>query len=167
VYADLVADVEFDLCQLRLVIEESRSQLESAAFAAPTSFEMGALGAVLQSLYNGIETVLRKLVLRLDGGLPEGDAWHRDLLEQAGTATAVRCPVLSAELRSLLQEYLEFRHFFRRTYSFHYRWERMAHLVTGCEDALAAFDGEVRLFLTSLCGATPPPSTLPRSGSLP
>jgi hypothetical protein len=47
----------------------------------------------------------------LDGQLPGGDSWHRDLLDAMTTENARRSRFISPELRDRLTDFLQFRHF--------------------------------------------------------
>jgi len=68
--------------------------------------------------YSALEAALERIVRALDGDVPQGDRWHRDLLSQATVELPdVRPPVLPRELLPELLELLAFRHFFRHAYS--------------------------------------------------
>jgi len=53
-------------------------------------------------------------------------------------------------LRGRLKEYMEFRHFFRHTYVFSLRWDRMKGLVLGSEDTLRRLEAELDALLDDL-----------------
>jgi hypothetical protein len=93
--------------------------------------EISALAAMLHSFYTGIENVMKRIALRIDGGLPEGPAWHTRLLDR-------------------LRTYMAFRHMFRHTYSFELRWDHMKPLVSECQDILRQFEEQVEKFLHDL-----------------
>jgi hypothetical protein len=78
--------------------------------------------------------------------VPDGEAWHKELLVGMTTATGNRIPVLSPPLRDRLKEYIEFRHVFRHAYTFNLRWDRMKTLVLGCEETLQLVEGELDRF---------------------
>jgi predicted nucleotidyltransferase len=44
---------------------------------------------------------------------------------------------------------MEFRHVFRRAYTFDLRWDRMKTLILGCEDTLKLVEGELDRFFRS------------------
>jgi hypothetical protein len=68
--------------------------------------------------YSALEAALERIVRTLDGDVPRGDRWHRELLSQATVEVPdVRPPVLPRELLPELLELLAFRHFFRHAYS--------------------------------------------------
>ena len=116
----------------------------------PTAVEVSALATFLHSFYSGVENSLKRIAIEMDGGVPSGDAWHRQLLALMANTTAVRPPVLSQTLYETLSEYLAFRHFFRQAYSFHFDWSKMAGLVLKAERTMKAFETEVDRFYDSL-----------------
>jgi len=77
------------------------------------------LGSIVHDLYTGVERAFQKIALELDGGLPKGERWHKDLLDHmALELKGIRPPVIDASLRDKLDEYLRFRHIFRSVYGF-------------------------------------------------
>lgn len=142
--------LEVERQQLNRLIGEHRILLDSCATKEPTPIEVSALATFLHSFYSGIENSLKRIAFEIDGEVPSGDAWHRQLLTLMANATAVRPPVLSQTLYEILSEYLAFRHFFRQAYSFHFDWSKMAGLVLKAEQTLKVFEMEVDRFFDSL-----------------
>lgn len=75
-------------------------------------------GVALHAWYTGFEAILERVARELDGSVPSGDRWHRDLLYQGsaevpGVRQAVFDPADVHELTQLLA----FRHFFRHAYA--------------------------------------------------
>jgi HepT-like protein len=132
------------------LIDEHRSLLESCASREPNAIELSALATFLHSFYSGIENSLKRIAVEIDGGLPSGDAWHRQLLMSMTSGTNLRPPVLSNSLYEIVSEYLAFRHFFRQTYSFHFEWSKMSDLVLNAEQTMRQFETEIDNFLDSL-----------------
>lgn len=119
-------------------------------FNVPNAIELSALATFLHSFYSGIENSLKRIAVEIDGGVPSGDAWHRQLLSSMTNDTNVRSAVLSSALYQNLSEYLAFRHFFRQAYSFHFDWYKMSDLVLNAERILRLFETEVDNFLNSI-----------------
>ncbi len=103
--------------------------LSQTANQPPDLIQTTALASVLHSFYNGLESIFVTIAKEIDGELPGGDRWHRDLLEQMGRENEKRTAVLSSILLAELQSYLAFRHYYRHTYSFFLRWEELRELV--------------------------------------
>lgn len=136
--------------QLNRLIDEHRPLLDSCRSQSPNPIELSALATFLHSFYSGIENSLKRIAVQIDGGVPTGDAWHRQLLDSMASATKLRSPVLSKALYETMSEYLAFRHFFRQAYSFHFDWYKMSHLVLNAERTMRLFETEVDAFLDTL-----------------
>lgn len=95
----------------------------------PDLVQVTALASVLHSFYNGVESIFIIIAKEIDGAVPTGDRWHRDLLEQMGMANEFREAVLPLPIQLQLQNYLAFRHYYRHAYSFFLRWEELRELV--------------------------------------
>ena len=53
---------------------------------------------MLHSFYTGVENIFKRIALEIDGELPSGDYWHRQLLERMTEPGMSRPAVISAEL---------------------------------------------------------------------
>ncbi len=64
----------------------------------------------IHDFYGGVERVFQQIATTIDGRLPTGQDWHRQLLQQMQTdLPELRPPVLSAETGYALDEFLRFR----------------------------------------------------------
>lgn len=151
----LAAQVAVELEQLDSLLETYRPLLERCAATAPDAIELAALAAMLHSFYNGVENLLKRVVVESGEELPDGDLWHRSLLDQVSAPTDDRPAALSAELKTTLRPYLDFRHVFRHAYTFDLRWEKMRELVLECETTLAALHEELATFLAEVSRGKP------------
>ncbi len=94
--------------------------------------ELAGVAALLHNFYNGIENILKQVLVAEGLSVPDGLAWHRELL-----AVAVERAILSETTVEPLKQFLAFRHFFSHGYALDLDPERMEPLVT---DALATFE---------------------------
>lgn len=84
----------------------------------------------LHGYYSGVERILEEIARTIDGTIPSGSDWHQSLLYQMSASIAdLRPPVISEELRNLLDEYRGFRHVVRNVYAFNFRPARLKELV--------------------------------------
>lgn len=114
-----------------------------------------AMAAHIQAFYSGVEAILKKVLARLDGELPHGQAWHQELLRRATLEIPlVRPPLLSPSLAEDLKAYLSFRHFLRHTYGAELRWEKMAEMARQISAVHAAFAAHVERFVQFLHAVT-------------
>lgn len=139
--------VAVELEQLHRLIEVHRPLLEKCKNEAPTEIELSAIAAMPHSFYGGIENIFKRVGVELDGALPSGPSWHRDLLDSMSSPNDVRSAVISLESQRRLEEYLKFRHFFRQAYSFQFEWHKVSPLVLRLDETFRKLTEEVKAFL--------------------
>ena len=130
---------------------------ELLAAKARTSGDNGYLDGValnLHGYYTAVEQVFEAIARDIDGEVPVGTSWHRDLLLQmSAELVGVRPRVITTETRACLEEYRGFRHVVRNVYTFSLNPERLESLVQalrGCYE-LASRDMDAFVgFLSAL-----------------
>lgn len=135
---------------MRRILETHQSLLERCRKTQPTADELAALAAILHAFYNGVENIFKRIAVALDGGSPQGEFWHSELIEKMASPAKKRPALLSDAMNEQLQEYLDFRHVFRHAYTFDLKWSKMKHLVVECEAVLEKFEKELETFLLKL-----------------
>jgi hypothetical protein len=138
--------------QVHRLLETYRPLVEKCAGSPPDDIELAALAAMLHSFYTGLENIFKRVAAELDGGLPSGEFWHRELMDSMTMPSRERSAVLSERLIEQLDDYLEFRHFFRHAYTFDLRWDSMKALVLGCEETLQLVEGDLDRFFEAGTG---------------
>ncbi|MDE3058969.1 MAG: hypothetical protein KGJ59_13540 [Bacteroidota bacterium] len=103
--------------------------------------ELAGTAALLHNFYNGIENILKQILIEQKQKLPEGEAWHKELLEQA-----VKEKIISTQGLSGLRDYLAFRHFFSHAYALDLSAERMEPLVKNAVNVFSVFKDEIKKF---------------------
>ncbi|MFZ5953069.1 MAG: hypothetical protein ACOYXC_20370 [Candidatus Rifleibacteriota bacterium] len=121
--------IQFEIEQIENLIGTYSDLLEICSQKAPNKVEIAALGSVLHSFYNGLENIFSVIAKEVDGILPQGFNWHKDLLIQISNKTTSRNAVISDTTREKLVNFLGFRHFFRHSYSFFLDWNELKPLV--------------------------------------
>jgi len=140
----LIAAVEKELERLRELRTEKQSIDVDTAHPR-------VLGSLLHDFYTGIERLFQKIALELEGGVPKGADWHRELLEDMTLEIRdVRPPVITEPLRKDLDEYLRFRHLFRSLYGFELERDRMRPLMERFDATFAEFERQMTDFLATL-----------------
>jgi uncharacterized protein YutE (UPF0331/DUF86 family) len=105
----------------------------------------------LHDFYSALERLFLHIAKVVDRSVPDGDRWHRDLLEQMCLPmSAVRPAVLQAGTVLQLDEYLRFRHVVRNVYSFHIDPQRVVQLVTGMRPLFRDVAEQIRQFAQML-----------------
>ena len=135
---------------LNQLLADHRPLIDKCALSSPERIEISALAAMLHGFYTGIENLFKRITIELEEGLPEGPAWHKELLANMSMPSPRRPAVISPGLAESLREYLEFRHFFRGAYTFQVLWDRMAHLVQGCPALLKNLEKELDVFIQAM-----------------
>lgn len=135
--------------QLNRLIETHRPLLDKCTNDAPSEIELSAIAAMLHAFYTGIENIFKRVALHLDGTLPDGMSWHRELLDAMLLQNNNRAALISEALQERLKDYLKFRHVFRQAYSFQLQWEKMSSLTLDCENTLRMLERELDSFLLS------------------
>ena len=144
----LAAEVEQELLQLLRLADEFRSAPE-----ASDTVSLRARASMLHDFYTGVERVLVRIAEELNGGVPRGEQWHRQLLQDmALEVRGVRPAVISSDLAGTLSEYLRFRHVFRHVYGFVLDAERMEPLEQRFQSVLDRFLAETRAFSSWMVG---------------
>ena len=104
--------------------------------------ELAGVSTLVHNFYNGIENILKQILKVRDITLPQGGAWHKELLN-----LAVREQVVASSTRDYLGEYLAFRHFFIHAYALDLYPAKMEPLVEKCEHIYLIFKNEINIFL--------------------
>jgi predicted nucleotidyltransferase len=142
--------VEDELIALDRVAQEMTETLAACA-QPPTRLELRAIATMLHEFYNGVERIFERIAVSLGEGLPRGSYWHVDLLAQIATAqTETRPAVIDEPLRARLQEYLEFRHFFRHAYGYTLEWNRLRWQAEQMGETLRLLREQLQTFFQGL-----------------
>lgn len=144
----LAAEVGAELATLAALNEEFLN-----APPGSDSYSIRARGSMLHDFYNGVERIFVRIARELNGGVPRGEQWHRDLIDDMALAIPqVRPAVIDRDLANVLAEYLRFRHVFRNVYGGVLDPDRMAALEERLPETLAAFRQRIDAFLSWMLG---------------
>lgn len=144
----LATEIEAELDNLRSLAQEL-----GAAPSDTDTYSMRARASILHDLYTGSERIFIRLAEELNGGVPRGEQWHRQLLQDmALDVSEVRPHVVSTELAAELGEFLRFRHVFRNVYGFVLEAERMRPLEERVAGVLERLTIEIQAFSAWMLG---------------
>lgn len=146
----LIAELENELVRIQRLVDEFGAA--GAALDDPSSAALVVYGAaaLIESFYTGMEKALRRIASAL-GGMPSGEAWHRDLLTTMTLAIGgIRPAVLSVEAAHAMDAYLAFRHRFRNLYVFDLERAPMATLLEQGPEVYALFERDLRALIARL-----------------
>lgn len=99
-----------------------------------TTAELAAVAVFIHNAYNGIENMLKRVLLSRQIKTAETPTWHKDLLK-----AALDAGIISDELYEAVSTYLSFRHFFVHAYSFNLRWDELNPLVSNLPATVMKF----------------------------
>lgn len=103
-----------------------------------------ALALLLMNYYTGVERLFERVATAL-GGLPAGDRWHRQLLEDMTLdIEGVRPALITSTTAEALANLLRFRHIVRHLYAWSLRRAEIDVLARGLGATHAALSREVR-----------------------
>lgn len=135
-------EIEAELEQLRSLLVEYRDTPKGDA-----AYLRRAQASMFHDFYNGVERIFLRIAAEL-GGVPRGDQWHRQLLDDmALDLDDLRPAVISSGLRTRLQTFLRFRHLFRNIYGHELDPGRLGEIASTYEPAHRQFQEELVDFL--------------------
>ena len=103
---------------------------DTQAVSPSATAHLDSVALHLHGLYTGIERLLELISRHIDGRLPSGNTWHRDLLLQMSQEVpSVRPAVLGASRLDGLDDLRRFRHLVRHVYATQLDRERMQPLL--------------------------------------
>jgi hypothetical protein len=103
----------------------------------------------LQGLYTRLEALLKDVLVQLDGDVPRGEAWHKDLLAQAHATVGTRPPIISALTLGEMMKLLAFRHVVRSAYSSDLRPDLVLKNFETARVLMPAFKSDLLGFMQS------------------
>lgn len=141
----VISEMEEELKNIeRLLSELNEHQKEEPR----NSFYLRAIGSIFHDFYCGVERIFERIAEELNGGIPEGENWHIQLLKDMTIQIEeVRPSVISKELVAELKGYLEFRHRFRNIYGFELEWNKMKGLKETMPGVAERFKKEIQEFI--------------------
>jgi len=141
----VISEIEEELGNIeRLLSELNEHQKEEPR----NSFYLRAVGSIFHDFYCGVERIFERIAEELNGGIPEGENWHIQLLKDMTLQIEeVRPAVISKELLAELKGYLEFRHRFRNIYGFELEWDKMKGLKETMPGIAERFKKEIKEFI--------------------
>ncbi len=112
---------------------------------------LGSVAFDLHSFYQGVERIFEAIAKSIDRIVPSGERWHKVLLEQmAEEIPRVRPAVISAETKTVLNNYRTFRHLARNIYTFNLDLRKLRQLVDDLPNAVDLFCKDLSVFLDFL-----------------
>lgn len=142
----LAARIRAELVELERVVQRAEHLLAKMHHQNDEDY-LDGVALNLHGFYAGVERIFEEIAREIDGSLPTGPDWHRNLLQQmSAEVTDTRPTVIEAKTRHCLDEYRGFRHVVRNVYTFNLRPSRLEELVDELRSCYNAFVQEVTIF---------------------
>ena len=126
-------------------------QIWTHARLTSDDYYVGAVALNLHGFYEGLERLFEVIADGVDHTKPSGANWHQDLLRQMSIdIPGVRPPVLSPELRDLLERYRGFRHVVHNVYMFSLDPDQIEIIIRQLQPVMDQVDGELCTFANFL-----------------
>jgi hypothetical protein len=151
-YLILADRIHQELDELARVV----SRAERAIFAAKQRLEdqdlfVDAAALNLHDFFGGLERIFQQIGTTVEGELPTGSDWHRQLMVQMqNDMPDLRPPVVSTEVIHTLDEFRRFRHVVRNIYAFEFDPKQIERLVNQMSDVFAQIRTELLVFASFL-----------------
>lgn len=143
----LQSEINQEISSLEALLRELKTLKPRLAQKEISNLDLRAAGSILHDFYNGVENIFRRVAQELNGGLPAGEDWHKQLLtDMSLDVKGVRPPLVSEDLKLKLQKYLGFRHIFRNVYGFHLEQEQIKVMVKEFSRILSWLKREIAAF---------------------
>lgn len=114
-------------------------------------FYLDSVAFNLHSFYSGIERIFEIIAEEIDKEIPQGERWHKDLLEQMSFGLLeIRPAFISKKTKGELVEFLSFRHLVRAIYTFKINPKRLERLVALLQETFDHFKEDLGQFLLFL-----------------
>jgi hypothetical protein len=151
-YLLLAGRIQQELDDLAQVVTRTERAMQAAQHSAEDSdLFIDAAALNLHDFFAGLERIFQQITTHVDGNIPSGQGWHRQLLIQMQTDLPnLRPPVLSNETAEALDEFLRFRHVVRNVYAFQFDAERIRRLVSQMRPAFLQAQAELQQFIILL-----------------
>jgi len=143
----LQSEINQEILSLEALLRELETLKPRLAQKEISNLDLRAAGSILHDFYNGVENIFRRVAEELNGGLPAGEDWHKQLLtDMSLDVKGVRPPLVSEDLKLKLQKYLGFYHIFRNVYGFHLEQEQIKVMVKEFPRILSWLRREIAAF---------------------
>lgn len=136
----------FEISQIDEHLSKSSILIKKCKLQEPDYVELCAIGSIIQSFYNGIENIFLLIAKNVDESVPNKGKWHSELLANMSVCTEEREAVISVRLKTILTDYMNFRHFFRHSYGYSIKWEKVSYLFLELDNNWTNIKQELQSF---------------------
>ncbi|MEK7809688.1 MAG: antitoxin [Chloroflexota bacterium] len=129
-YQRLAQRIRDELTDINSEVARAQKSWEASLEADDPDAYIDSVALNLHGFYSGVERLFELIATQVDDSAPEGEAWHRQLIDQmAREIPETRPAVIDEFIAAALDEFRKFRHLVRNVYTIHLDSERMRLLV--------------------------------------
>ena len=130
-FENLVERIRGEVTDLAEVIDRAEQAWQFVQKGPPEQYAyVDSVALNLHSFYSGLEKLFELIARYVDRELPEGETWHRDLLQQMSQDFSdIRPAVISQHSAAIVDEFRRFRHLVRNVYTINLVPEKMEGLM--------------------------------------
>jgi hypothetical protein len=158
VTVSLAERIQVELIAIQQTVRQTEAFIEQLSAVTDEGLQNALVSAIalnLHAFYTGAERVFSEVAKRVDGSLPAGTEWHKQLLLQmAAPLPGLRAALISEPLLAQLDEFRRFRHVVRSNYAYLLDRDRVLGLAERLQDCYACFQSELEQWLQA------PPETV-------
>ena len=149
-FTRIAVEIREELTKLDVLYAEWRGVDSDAGM--PSLFLRGK-ASIFHDFYCGAERIFKKIAAELNGGVPAGESWHQELLNDMKLdLPRLRPAVISTETHKLLLDFLSFRHKFRNIYGFELELDKVADIERKFPKVHTEFKADLEKFLIFVDG---------------
>ncbi len=144
--ARLAKRIRTEFADLEQVVSRCEEALKRSKSSSDDLY-LDSVALNLQGFYSGVERLLQLIATTIDGNLPQGAEWHKELLEQMSQEMPdIRPAILSENAKISLDSYRSVRHVVRFTYTFRLEPKRLEELTEELRPTFAIVQRELEAF---------------------
>lgn len=128
--------IEIDVENINRVLHEMP---DHTSLSQLSTLELAGVTTLLHNFYNGLENILKHILLSKGKTLTHSSSWHKEILNASEAEN-----IISGQLKIQLGEFLAFRHFFSHAYALDLYPERMEPLVESSFPLFEIFLKEIK-----------------------
>jgi hypothetical protein len=144
------AKILYEISRIDKLLDDSSPLIEMCKLKEPDYIEITAMAQILHSFYNGIESIIVLILKNINEKLPNDHKWHKTLLEISFGQNTRTFKIFRDEIKNILNDYLNFRHFIRHSYSSELKWKDMEQLTKKIEELWVIIKEDFSNFLNNI-----------------
>jgi HepT-like protein len=148
IYAEISERIRGECHELERVIQRALRAWPSAQkLVDDQEVYLDSVALNLHSFYSGLEQLFELIAKHIDQSIPDGETWHRDLLNQmAHDVTDIRPAVIGQDNATSLDEFRRFRHLVRNVYATNLVPDRISKLMSRLPNLWKSLRAELLAF---------------------